>query len=294
MKPSMMLEPDACELLTQETANCQDRSFSHYLDSSKLEIKTLDSIPVANVIDSLVTALPFDAQIETMLEWASSHESKTVCVANVHMLMEAHRHSELSAVLKNADLVTPDGMPLVWVMRFMGAIAQNRVAGLDIMLSLCKLAQQRNISIFFLGSETAILQSMRTKLERDFPKLQIAGMEPLPFRPLTKSEDEAITQMINQSGAGLVFVSLGCPKQEYWMNRHKDKIQAVMIGLGGAFPVLAGIHKRAPRWMRDLGLEWFYRLIQEPRRLWNRYITTIPLFIWLASKQLLTASRSYK
>jgi N-acetylglucosaminyldiphosphoundecaprenol N-acetyl-beta-D-mannosaminyltransferase len=113
-------------------------------------------------------------------------------------------------------------------------------------------------------------------------------MEPLPFHPLTSAENETIMQKIHESGAGLVLVSLGCPKQEYWMHENKGKIQAVMIGLGAVFPVVAGIYKRAPLWMQNLGLEWFYRLIQEPRRLGSRYIQTNPPFILLALRQLLT------
>lgn len=257
-----------------------------------MNFKKATALEVSNTIDvisSPITAAPFDTQIKTMLSWASKRVSKVVCVANVHMVMEAYWHSNLSSVLKSADLVTPDGMPLVWMMKLMGAHDQNRVAGMDILMSLCKLAPQQNVSIFFLGSQASILENMRTKLEQEFPDLQIAGMEPLPFRPLTPEEDEAVIQKINESGAGLVLVSLGCPKQEYWMNQHKGKIQAVMIGLGGAFPVLAGIHKWAPLWVRNLGLEWFYRLIQEPRRLWSRYGKTIPPFVWLALKQLLNS-----
>lgn len=241
------------------------------------------------LISSPVTALPFEAQINMMLEWASNYASKVVCVANVHMLMEAYWHPDLSSVLENADLVTPDGMPLVWMMKLMGVPEQDRIAGMDILLALCQLAQLQNIRIFFLGSEAMILQKMRIKLEDNFPNLQIAGMEPLPFRPLTPTEDDAIMQKIHESKAQVVLVSLGCPKQEYWMNEHKGKIQAVMIGLGGVFPVLAGIHKRPPLWIRNAGLEWLYRLIQEPQRLWSRYGKTIPPFIWLASKQLLTS-----
>lgn len=276
------------QLPTQITLNYQNQSPTQVLDYLALEFTTNEvSKHVINLIGSGVTALPFDAQIEKMLEWASSHQSKVVCVANVHMLTEAYCHPELSDVLKSADLVTPDGMPLVWMLRLMGAHKQNRVAGMDILFSLCQLAPKRNISVFFLGSEPSILEKMRKKLECKFPELKIAGMEPLPFRPLTPAEDAAIIQKINQSGASLVLVSLGCPKQEYWMHQHKGKIQAVMIGLGGVFPVLAGEQKRAPQWIRESGLEWLYRLIQEPRRLWKRYSTTNTLFIWLALKQLL-------
>nr|WP_277881987.1 MULTISPECIES: WecB/TagA/CpsF family glycosyltransferase [Cyanophyceae] len=203
------------------------------------------------------------------------------------MVTEAYLNQDFSKVLKSADLVTPDGMPLVWMMKLLGVRDQDRVAGLDILLALCKAAPSTDVGLFFVGSETPILDQMRAKLNQEFPDLQIAGMEPLPFRPLTPAEDEALIQKINASGAGVVLVSLGCPKQERWMAEHKDKIHAVMIGLGGAFPVYAGICKRAPRWVREMGLEWFYRLIQEPRRLWKRYSTTIPLFLWLATKQLI-------
>ena len=194
-------------------------------------------------------------------------------------------------MLKSADLVTPDGMPLVWMMHLLGARTQDRVAGLDILSALCQAASYRDSSIFFVGSTSETLNRMRVRLEYDFPKLQIAGMEPLPFRPLTPIEDDALITKINQSRAGLVMVSLGCLKQERWMAQHKGKIQAVMIGLGGAFPVYAGIQKRAPLIVRRLGFEWLYRLIQEPRRLWGRYRKTIPLFIWLAVKQLLRRQR---
>ncbi|GAB1545573.1 WecB/TagA/CpsF family glycosyltransferase [Scytonema sp. NUACC21] len=247
-------------------------------------------LPTQRVLDFPITALQFHDQIRTILRWAKARESKTVCVANVHMLMEAYWNPDFGTVLKNADLVTPDGMPLVWMMKLLGAKSQDRVAGMDILLAVCELAQKLNVSVFFVGSQAEILSRMKKRLDKEFSGLKIAAMEPLPFRPLTPDEDEALIQRINSSGAGLVFVSLGCPKQENWMAQHKDKIHAVMIGLGGVFPVYAGLHQRAPRLVRDLGFEWLYRWLQEPRRLWNRYTTTIPPFVWLAFKQLLTSS----
>ncbi|MBO3457623.1 WecB/TagA/CpsF family glycosyltransferase [Aetokthonos hydrillicola Thurmond2011] len=247
-------------------------------------------LPNKRVIDFPITALRFDDQIQTILRWASARESKSVCVANVHMLMEAYWSPDFAMVLQNADLVTPDGMPLVWMMRLLGARHQDRVAGMDLLQGLCKVAETQEISIFCVGSQSEILSRMKKRLEQEYPRLKIAAMEPLPFRPLTREEDDALIQRINSSGAGLVLVSLGCPKQEHWMAQHLDRIQAVMIGLGGVFPVYAGLHKRAPRMIRDLGLEWFYRFIQEPRRLWRRYAQTIPPFVWLAFKQLVTSS----
>jgi N-acetylglucosaminyldiphosphoundecaprenol N-acetyl-beta-D-mannosaminyltransferase len=254
-------------------------------------VKDRLDIPSKSVIGFPVTAVTFDKQIAILMEWAKSHLSKVVCIANVHMLIEGHRSQGFAQVLQGADLVTPDGMPLVWMLRLMGAIEQDRVAGLDVLMAACRAATDEKVSVFFLGSQSAILNRIRTRLQQDFPDLEIAGMEPLPFRPMTQAEDEAVIKQINQSGAGLVFVSLGCPKQEIWMANHRGQINAVMIGLGGAFPVYAGLHKRAPEIVRSLGFEWLYRLIQEPRRLWGRYSSTIPVFIWLAVKQLLTAPR---
>ncbi len=247
-------------------------------------------LPSKRVLDFPITALRFDEQIQTILKWAEAKESKTVCVANVHMLMEAYWNPDFATVLKNADIVTPDGMPLVWMMKLLGARSQDRVAGMDILLELCNHAQKNNLSVFFVGSQIEILSRMRKRFETEFPQLKIAAMEPLPFRPLTADEDSALIEKINSSGASLVLVSLGCPKQEKWMAQHQDKIQAVMLGLGGVFPVYAGIHKRAPQMVRNLGLEWLYRIVQEPRRLWRRYVQTIPPFVWLAVKQLLTSN----
>jgi N-acetylglucosaminyldiphosphoundecaprenol N-acetyl-beta-D-mannosaminyltransferase len=256
-----------------------------YLNSS-LEFEVSRKPAKIDIIGSPVTALPFEVQINIILEWAMNKVSKVICVSNTHMLVEAYWHPEFCSVLKSADIVTPDGMPLVWMLKLMGIHAQNRVAGMDILLSLCKLTPLRNIHLFFLGADVVTLEKMRRKLERVFPNVKIAGMEPFPFRPLTHAEDEAIIKKIHDSEAGIVLVALGCPKQELWMNQHKNKIQAVMIGLGGAFPVFAESHKRAPYWIRHLGCEWLYRLIQEPLRLFSRYSTTIPTFMWLALKQI--------
>lgn len=243
--------------------------------------------PKQSVIGFPVTAVPFDHQIELILKWAKRRISKVICVANVHMLMEAHRNPQFAAVLSSADLVTPDGMPLVWLMNLLGVWRQNRVAGMDILLALCHQVSAKRISVFFVGSERETLDRMKARLQQEFPQLQIVGMEPLPFRPLDSEEDADIIEKINSSEAGIVFVSLGCPKQEIWMSEHYGKINTVMLGLGGVFPVYAGLHKWAPLWVRKLGLEWLYRLVQEPRRLWKRYYQTIPPFVYLALKQLI-------
>lgn len=249
-------------------------------------MELISLIPKKNLLGFPITSLSFEEQIFLILKWARARASKIICLANVHMIMEAYWNQEFASVLQTADLVAPDGMPLVWMLKQMGAYSQDRVAGMDVFIRLCELSQLSQVSIFFLGSHAAVLERMRQRLEHEFPKLEIAGMEPLPFRPLTATEDEAVIDKINRSGAGLLFVCLGCPKQEYWMVQHQHKIQAVMIGVGAVFPIYAGLQKRAPLYVRQSGLEWLYRLIQEPQRLWHRYSQTIPPFIWLALQEL--------
>ena len=246
-------------------------------------------LPVQNVVGFPVSTLSFSGQVEAIMGWAAARQSKVVCVSNVHMLMEGHWQSNFSTVLSEADLLTPDGMPLVWVASLMKGSSQERVAGMELMQALCDRAQASDVSIFFLGAEKETLDRIRVQLTQDFPQLKVAGMISPPFHPLSVGEDEEIVRHINQSGSGLVFVSLGCPKQEKWMSAHKEKVQAVMVGLGGAFPVYAGIQQWAPKWVRNNGLEWLYRLLQEPKRLWRRYAQTIPPFLWLAAKQLVKA-----
>jgi len=255
--------------------------------SMQIQVKQA-AIKTYPVLKTQVTALPFKEQILLMTEWAKYRRSKFVSIANVHTIMEAYWKPTFAKVLANADLVTPDGMPLVWMLKAMGATHQDRVAGMDVFLRLCTLASLENIGVFLLGADDEVLGNIKRRLKIEFPELNLAGIEPLPFRNLTSLEDEAIIQKINDSGAGLLFLCLGCPKQERWIAEHKDKINAVMIGLGAVFPMYAGLNQRAPSWMRELGLEWLYRFAQEPRRLGPRYGKTIPPFIFLALKQLLT------
>lgn len=200
--------------------------------------------------------------------------------------MEGTWKPDFAKVLKEADMLTPDGMPLVWMTSRMSGQPQDRVAGLELMRALCRQAASDNVSIYFVGSTDSVLLEIRRRLSEEFPSLKIAGMVSPPFRPLTVEEDLLLTRQINDSQAGLVFLSLGCPKQERWMHDRKGKVRATMIGLGGAFSVYAGVQRWAPGWVRRNGLEWLYRLAQEPGRLWRRYTETIPPFIWLAGKQL--------
>jgi N-acetylglucosaminyldiphosphoundecaprenol N-acetyl-beta-D-mannosaminyltransferase len=250
------------------------------------------SLRSQNVIGFPVTAVPFDLQVAQIIKWAKGGLSKVVCVANVHMLVEAGHDSSLANILNRADLVTPDGMPLVWMVQLLRKTEQDRVAGMDLMMSVCQAASDQGISVYFLGSETPVLEQMHRRLNRDFPQLKIAGMESLPMLSVPIAVDQTVVEKVNRSGAGIVFLALGCPKQEKWMAAYHNRINAVMLGVGGVFPVYAGLQQRAPEFIRSAGLEWLYRLVQEPRRLWKRYSKTIPPFIWLACKQLMLASRS--
>jgi N-acetylglucosaminyldiphosphoundecaprenol N-acetyl-beta-D-mannosaminyltransferase len=244
-------------------------------------------VPTQTVIGFPVAAASFEQQVEAIVQWSKRNLSKVVCVANVHMLTEASWDARLADVLHEADLVTPDGMPLVWMIQVLKRSRQDRVAGLDLMQAVCRKAQADGIGVFFLGSEVGILAKMSTRLAQEFPNLRVLAMESLPFRPMTSEEDAAVIDRVNNSGAGVVFLSLGCPKQEFWMAQHRGQIKAVMVGLGGVFPVYAGIYRRAPATIRAAGLEWLYRLVQEPRRLWGRYSRTIPPFLWMALRQLI-------
>jgi N-acetylglucosaminyldiphosphoundecaprenol N-acetyl-beta-D-mannosaminyltransferase len=248
------------------------------------------SVPSQNVIGFPVAVLSFEQQVDAVVGWAKQKLSKVVCVANVHMLTEASWDDELATVLHQADLVTPDGMPLVWMVQLLRRVHQDRVAGMDFMQAICQEAMAQNVSVYFLGSEQRILDQMRVRLMREFPQLKVAGMEPLPMLSLPIVVDPAVVEQVNNSGAGIVFLSLGCPKQEKWMAAYRDRLSAVMVGVGGVFPVHAGIQRRAPSFVRSAGLEWLYRLVQEPGRLWGRYSKTIPPFVWMALLQLVKRS----
>jgi N-acetylglucosaminyldiphosphoundecaprenol N-acetyl-beta-D-mannosaminyltransferase len=247
-----------------------------------------DNISTQDVIGAPICILSFDDQINLIITWAKNCQSKMVCVANVHMLIEAWQNSDFARILRQANLVTPDGIPLVWMLKLMGAKRAERVAGMDIFMATCEQASQAQISIFLLGSKPDILDKIHQRLKTEFPSLKIAGLNSPAFGALDSIADTNIVQIINSSGARIVFVALGCPKQELWMAQHQEKIQAVTIGVGGVFPVYAGVLKHAPKFIRNAGFEWLFRLSQEPRRLWKRYAQTIPIFIWLALNQLFT------
>jgi N-acetylglucosaminyldiphosphoundecaprenol N-acetyl-beta-D-mannosaminyltransferase len=228
------------------------------------------------------------------IRWAAQSESRYLCFVTVYNVMKARSQRTLQSAMNNADIVSPDGVPLVWALRLLGVQNATRVYGPDLTQALLDQAYRNHVPVGFLGSTPRVLSKLLATVRLKWPELQISYACAPPFRPLTSVEDESQVQEINSSGARLLFVGLGCPKQELWMAAHKGKVNAVMLGVGAAFDFLSGEKPQAPRWMMAGGLEWLFRLVTEPRRLWKRYLKYNPLFIILFAIQLLSARTTTK
>lgn len=239
-----------------------------------------------NVLGARIDALSWDAAMARLLGWARARESRYVTICNVHVVVSASRDAGYRDIINGSDMATPDGAPVAWMLRRQGFAGQPRISGPDLMWALCERAAAEGLAIYCYGSTPSTLALLENRLRAAFPNLRMV-MESPPFRALTAEEDAAAVDRINTSGAGIVFVGLGCPKQERWMAEHRGRVNAVMIGVGAAFDFHAGTVRRAPAWMREHGLEWLHRLLSEPRRLWKRYLVTNTLFIIGAARQLL-------
>jgi len=242
---------------------------------------------VTTIIGVRVVSTSYVASTATILDWAKKIESRTIFAANVHMLMEAHDSPFFKSVVNSADLVTPDGMPLVWMMRLKGQKYQQRVYGPTLMLHVLEAAARESVPVGFYGSSPEVLKTLVERMQVKFPDLKTAYAFSPPFCQLDELEDERVIQAINASSARILFIGLGCPKQEIWMADHLGKINAVMLGVGAGFDFHAGVKLQAPAWMQKIGLEWLYRLVTEPRRLWRRYLYHNPRFLLLALLDLL-------
>jgi N-acetylglucosaminyldiphosphoundecaprenol N-acetyl-beta-D-mannosaminyltransferase len=245
-----------------------------------------------SVLGAQIDALSWDGAMSRLLGWAGARESRYVCICNVHSVVTAYQDTTFQAVVNQADMATPDGMPVAWALRKMGVAGQQRINGPDLMWRYCAQAEACGQSVYFYGSTDGTLALLLARLKTTFPRLIIGGHYSPPFRALTDDEDAAVIARINASGAGVVFVSLGCPKQEMWMAAHRGKINAVMIGVGAAFDYHAGTIKRAPLWMQHAGLEWLLRLVSEPRRLWRRYLVTNTIYMAKVVVPLMLLRRS--
>ena len=213
--------------------------------------------------------------------WITRREPHYVCVSGMHGVMECQQDQELRRIHNRAGLVTTDGMSLVWLCRLKGQKAVERVYGPDLMLALCGRSQRHGYRHFFYGSSPEVLEALTSHLRARFPGLEVVGTFSPPFRPLTQQEDEQLVRQVNEAGPDVVWVGLSTPKQERWMADHVERLNVpVLIGVGAAFDFHAGFKRQAPRWMQRNGLEWFFRLLSEPGRLYRRYLINIPLFAW--------------
>jgi N-acetylglucosaminyldiphosphoundecaprenol N-acetyl-beta-D-mannosaminyltransferase len=245
-----------------------------------------DNRLTAHVLTARIDVLTWGTALSRISRWAAGRESRYVCLCNAHSCVTAGRNAEFGRAIRDADMVTPDGAPIAWALRHLGFPGQQRINGPDLVWKYLAEAETLGQIVFFYGSTDEILGKLRRRLARAFPHLRIGGMHSPSFQAISPAEDEADVLRINSSGAGVVFVGLGCPKQELWMAAHRGRVQAVMIGVGAAFDYHAGTIARAPPWMQRNGLEWLHRLCSEPRRLWRRYLVTNTLFIAGMFKQL--------
>lgn len=237
------------------------------------------------VLGVKIDALTWESAGESLMDWARRRSSRVVAICNAHVVVSAARDPRYREIINSADMATADGAPVAWMLRRLGVVGQSRISGPDLMLVLCERSERARVPVYCYGSTSDTLEKLQAGLRGRFPELSLHAEAP-PFRPLSDAEDAEAVARINASGAGIVFVGLGCPKQEAWMAAHRGRVNAVMIGVGAAFDFHAGTVGRAPLWMRENGLEWLHRLASEPRRLWKRYLVTNTLFALGAAGQL--------
>jgi N-acetylglucosaminyldiphosphoundecaprenol N-acetyl-beta-D-mannosaminyltransferase len=236
-------------------------------------------LPIRSVLGVNVSASSYTDIVQKSMCWAEERQSRALFFANVHMIMEAYDNPCYRRALNCADVVNPDGMPLVWALRALGVGGAQRVYGPDATEALLREAQKADVSVGFYGGSPSVLDALVSTVHLRYPKLRIVFVESPPFRALAPAEDASIVERMIASEVRLLFVGLGCPKQEMWVMDHLGRVPAVMLGVGAAFDFLAGSTPQAPRWMMRSGLEWAFRLICEPRRLVRRYLKHNPRFV---------------
>lgn len=227
----------------------------------------------------------YDEASELIISKAKSNTSYTVSALAVHGLTEAYKNPKFKEVVNAIDMVLPDGQPIKWTLNsYYKLHLKDRVSGPDLTLYVLDKANKYKLKLFLYGSTKNTLDQFSAFIKRNYPEVEICGIHPDRFRDATQAEDQKDIEQINNSGAHIVFVGRGCPRQEYWVAAHKDKVNAAMMAIGAVFDFYAGVLKRAPKWMQDAGLEWLYRMMQEPGRMWKRNLNTFPLFIYLYLK----------
>lgn len=240
------------------------------------------------VLSLRVDLTDYQSAITKITELARANRGGYVCVANVHVTIEAEDDPAYAALVNDADLVLPDGTPLVWMQRWQGNENASQVRGPSLMPMLMEHSERENLKVGFLGGRQEVLDRIIDRAKKEYPSLQVSYVHSPPFRALTDDEHHAISNDVNAAGVQILFVGLGCPKQERWMAANRERLSAVSIGVGAAFDLYAGDIREAPPVISKLGLEWMFRLMQEPRRLFSRYLLVNPRFMFLAGKQLIT------
>jgi N-acetylglucosaminyldiphosphoundecaprenol N-acetyl-beta-D-mannosaminyltransferase len=242
----------------------------------------------ANILGVGISAINVQQALGTIEYWIEQGKRHYVCVTTVHGVMECQKNVNLRCVFNASGLTTPDGMPLVWLSHLQGFRHVRRVYGPDLMLALCARSVPKGYRHYLYGGRPGVVEELKRRLERRFPGLNVVGTFTPPFRPLTPEEDQDVVARIRAARPDIVWVGLSTPKQEIWAAEHLDRLEAAaIIGVGAAFDLHSGRKRQAPLWMRQAGLEWLFRLCQEPRRLWYRYLVYNPLFVLKVSAQLL-------
>ncbi|MCZ6861641.1 MAG: WecB/TagA/CpsF family glycosyltransferase [Alphaproteobacteria bacterium] len=245
-----------------------------------------------NVLGVPVSIVDMAAALEVIDGWIAARAQEFVCLRDVHGVMACQDDPELLDIHRRAGMVAPDGVPLVWAGRLMGAQGVARVCGPDLMPALCEYSLAKGYRHYFYGGAPGVAERLAERLQARFPGLEVAGTHSPPFRPLNEAEDAAVVDKIDGSRADIVWIGLSTPKQERWMAAHLGRLEApVMLGVGAAFDFHAEVIKRAPAWMQRSGLEWFYRLLSEPRRLWRRYLVLAPRFVVAVALEMLGLAR---
>jgi N-acetylglucosaminyldiphosphoundecaprenol N-acetyl-beta-D-mannosaminyltransferase len=245
------------------------------MEGTRVEVE-----PRFTVLGLRVDAISCAEAVDVVEGWITAGERRYVCLANVHAVVERLKDPSLWPVYREAGLCLPDGVPLVWLGRRSGRAA-TRVYGPDLTQLLCARAALRGWGVYLYGGAPGVAEHLGRALTQRSPGLRVVGAASPPFRALTPAEDEEAVRDINASGAHVVLVGLGCPKQERWLADHRSRLSApVLMAVGAAFDFHTGRVRQAPRWMMSAGLEWLFRLYQEPRRLWHRYLVYNPLFLW--------------
>lgn len=245
------------------------------------------------ILEMMTDVVDLSSAASRVVDLARKKQGSYVCVSNVHMCMEVRNSTDYARVVNSSDLTIPDGRPISWAQSLLGARNASQVRGQDIMSYLCRISGECELNIgLYGGSSSEVLDLVVSCLRKDYPDIRIVFAYSPPFRLLTPDEDFSLMSDIRRSSVDILFVGLGCPKQEIWMYNHKNVIECTMLGVGAAFDFISGQKKHAPRWMQKIGLEWLFRLSSEPARLWKRYLINNPAFVALLFSQLIFRKRS--